>query len=77
MPTLVDAIVDVTETGSSLSANNLRIMTTIMESVTVLVANKRAWEDPFKRRKMEQIAMLLQGALARGRARRVEDERGR
>lgn len=63
VPTLVDAIVDVTETGSSLRANNLRIMTTIIESVTVLIANKTAWEDPFKRRKIEQIAMLLQGAL--------------
>lgn len=63
VPALVDAIVDVTETGSSLRANNLRIMTTIIESVTVLVANKAAWEDPFKRRKIEQISMLLQGAL--------------
>ena len=63
VPELVDAIVDVTETGSSLRANNLRIMTTIIESVTVLIANKQAWEDPFKRRKIEQIAMLLQGAL--------------
>ncbi|MHB9130157.1 MAG: ATP phosphoribosyltransferase [Armatimonadota bacterium] len=63
VPTLVDAIVDVTETGSSLRANNLRIMTTVIESVTVLVANKNAWEDPWKRRKIEQIAMLLQGAL--------------
>ena len=62
-PELVDAIVDVTETGSSLRANNLRILATIMESVTVLVANKTAWEDPFKRAKIEQMAMLLQGAL--------------
>jgi ATP phosphoribosyltransferase len=68
VPALVDAIVDVTETGSSLRANNLRIMTTIMESVTVLIANKAAWEDTFKRRKIEQIALLLQGALrANGR----------
>lgn len=63
VPTLVDAIVDVTETGSSLKANNLRIMTTVIESVTVLIANKDAWADPWKRRKMEQLAMLLQGAL--------------
>ncbi len=63
VPTLVDAIVDVTETGSSLVANNLRIMDTVIESITVLVANKAAWEDPWKRRKIEQIAMLLQGAL--------------
>jgi ATP phosphoribosyltransferase len=68
VPDLVDAIVDVTETGSSLRANNLRIMDTVIESVTVLVANKNSWEDPFKRRKLEQMAMLLQGALrAEGR----------
>jgi len=63
VPALVDAIVDVTETGNSLTANNLRIMDTVIESVTVLVANKAAWEDSFKRRKLEQLAMLLQGAL--------------
>jgi ATP phosphoribosyltransferase len=62
-PELVDAIVDITETGSSLRANNLRIMTTIIESVTVLIASKAAWEDPWKRRKIEQLALLLQGAL--------------
>ncbi len=68
VPELVDAIVDVTETGSSLRANNLRIMDTVIESVTVLIANKKSWEDPFKRRKLEQMAMLLQGALrAEGR----------
>ncbi|MEI6518888.1 MAG: ATP phosphoribosyltransferase, partial [bacterium] len=68
VPDLVDAIVDVTETGSSLRANNLRIMDTVIESVTVLIANKKSWEDPFKRRKLEQMAMLLQGALrAEGR----------
>lgn len=68
VPTLVDAIVDVTETGSSLRANNLRILTTVIESVTALVANRVAWEDPWKRRKLEQLAMLLQGALlAEGR----------
>jgi ATP phosphoribosyltransferase len=64
VPSLVDAIVDVTETGSSLKANNLRIMTTVIESVTVLIANKAAWADPAKRRKIEQIALLLKGALA-------------
>lgn len=63
VPTLVDAIVDVTETGSSLVANNLRIMDTVIESVTVLVANKSSWESPAKRRKIEQLSMLLQGAL--------------
>ncbi len=68
VPTLVDAIVDVTETGSSLRANNLRILCDVIESVTVLVANKDSWEDPWKRRKMAQLAMLLQGALrAEGR----------
>lgn len=68
VPTLVDAIVDVTETGSSLRANNLRILTTVIESVTVLVANKASWADPWKRGKIEQLSMLLQGALrAEGR----------
>jgi len=63
VPSLVDAIVEITETGSSLKANNLRIMTDVMESVTVMVANKAAWEDPWKRQKIEQLVMLLQGAL--------------
>ena len=63
VPTLVDAIVDITETGSSLKANNLRIMAEVMQSVTVMVANKTCWEDPWKRRKIEQLVMLLQGAL--------------
>ncbi|MHB9110592.1 MAG: ATP phosphoribosyltransferase [Armatimonadota bacterium] len=62
-PELADAIVEITETGSSLRANNLRILTDVIQSVTVLVANKAAWEDPWKRRKIEQIALLLQGAL--------------
>ncbi len=62
-PELVDAIVDLTETGSSLRANNLRIIATILESTTRLIANKKAWEDPGKRAKMEQVAMLLTGAL--------------
>ena len=59
----MDAFVDVTETGSSLRANNLRILADVIESVTVLVANKTAWENPWKKRKIEQLAMLLQGAL--------------
>ncbi len=63
-PELVDAIVDLTETGSSLRANNLRIVDTILTSTTRLVANKQAWEDPVKRKKVEQLAMLLQGAIA-------------
>lgn len=62
-PELVDAIVDLTETGSSLRANNLRILTTILTSTTRLIANKKAWEDPEKRAKLEQIAMLMTGAL--------------
>jgi len=60
---LVDAIVELTETGSSLRANNLRIVDTVMESVTVLVANEQAWDDPWKRAKIESIQMLLQGAI--------------
>lgn len=63
-PELVDAIVEITETGSSLRANNLRIVETILESTTRLIANKKAWADPWKRQKIEQIAMLLRGALA-------------
>ena len=62
-PELVDAIVDLTETGSSLRANNLRILSVILESTTRLIANKKAWEDADKRAKLEQIAMLMTGAL--------------
>jgi len=62
-PKLADAIVDVTVTGSSLRANNLRIIETILESTTVLVMNKKAYEDPWKREKVENMALLLQGAL--------------
>ena len=61
---LVDAIVDITETGSSLAANNLRIVDTIMTSTTRLIANKEALKDPWKRGKIENITLLLQGALA-------------
>ena len=63
-PELVDAIVDLTETGSSLRANNLRIVETILSSTTRLIANKSAWEDAGKRAKIEQLALLLAGALA-------------
>lgn len=63
VPDLVDAIVDLTETGNSLRANKLRIVDTIMETNTVLIANKTAWEDPEKRAKIEQMALLLQAAL--------------
>jgi ATP phosphoribosyltransferase len=62
-PELVDAIIELTETGSSLRANNLRIVDTVLESTTRLIANKQAWKDPGKRAKIEQIALLLKGAL--------------
>jgi ATP phosphoribosyltransferase len=63
-PELADAIVEVTETGSSLRANKLRIVETLMESNTQLIANNGAWADPWKRRKLEDIKMLLEGAIA-------------
>ena len=62
-PELVDAIVDLTETGSSLRANNLRIVDTILTSTTRLIANKKAWKDKAKRAKIEQLKMLLTAAL--------------
>jgi ATP phosphoribosyltransferase len=62
-PLLADAIIEVTETGASLKANNLRIIDTILESETVLIANRLAWKDEWKKRKMENITMLLKGAL--------------
>jgi ATP phosphoribosyltransferase len=63
VPDLVDAIVDITETGSSLRANKLRILETIIESYPVFVAGKAAYADKWKREKMERIALLLVGAL--------------
>jgi len=60
---LCDAIVEVTETGATMRANGLRIVQDLMQSNTQLIAHKAAWEDPWKREKMEQIALLLQGAL--------------
>ncbi|MBW2452378.1 MAG: ATP phosphoribosyltransferase, partial [Deltaproteobacteria bacterium] len=60
---LCDAIVEVTETGSTIKANNLRIVCELMESVPVLIANKDAWEDPWKRAKIERIHTMLQSAL--------------
>jgi ATP phosphoribosyltransferase len=62
-PVLADAIVEVTETGSSLRANKLRIIETVMESNTQLIANKESWEDAWKRRKLEDMRMLLEGAI--------------
>ena len=61
---LVDGIVDVTETGSSLKANKLRVIDTLLTSTTRLVANKQAWADPWKRQKIEDLALLLKGAIA-------------
>jgi ATP phosphoribosyltransferase len=60
---LVDAIVELTETGSSIRANNLRIIDTLITSTTRFIANKEAWEDPFKREKIENIAILLKAAI--------------
>jgi ATP phosphoribosyltransferase len=62
-PVLADAIVEVTETGSSLRANKLRIIETVMESNTQLIANLGSWREPWKRRKMEDVRMLLEGAI--------------
>jgi len=62
-PVLADAIVEVTETGSSLRANKLRILDTVLESNTQLIANRGSWADAWKRRKLEDIRMLLEGAI--------------
>jgi ATP phosphoribosyltransferase len=62
-PVLADAIVEVTETGSSLRANKLRIIETVLESNTQLIANVDSWRDGFKRRKIEDIRLLLEGAI--------------
>ena len=64
VPDLVDAISELTETGGSLKANNLRILDTIMESTTKLIANKESLKDPWKEQKIRDLAMLLSGALA-------------
>lgn len=63
VPELVDAIADVTETGATLRANNLRIIETILESTTRLIANPNSWQDEWKQRKIRHMALLLQGAL--------------
>ncbi len=63
VPELVDAIVDITETGSSLRANKLRILDTVLETTTKLIVGRAAWADPWKRQKVETLALLLQGAL--------------
>ena len=61
---LVDAIVELTETGSSLRANKLRVVDTICSSTTHLISNKATWRDPWKKKKIESIATLLKGAIA-------------
>ncbi len=67
-PTLAYAIVEITETGSSLRANRLRILDTVMESETHLIANPRAYQDPWKKQKIDNLALMLNGAIAaRGR----------
>ena len=63
VPELVDAIVDITETGSSLRANKLRIVDTLLETNTKFIANRKSWANPAKRKKIETIALLLRGAL--------------
>ena len=62
-PWLADAIVEITETGSSLRANRLRVIDTLMETNTILIANKRSWKNDWKKRKLENIMILLQGTL--------------
>jgi ATP phosphoribosyltransferase len=64
VPKLVDAIVEITETGSSLRANNLKIIDTILESTTRFIANKDSVKDSWKKDKIDEISMLLKGALA-------------
>jgi ATP phosphoribosyltransferase len=65
---LIDAIVDCTETGSSLRANKLRVIDTLLTSTTRLIANRETWKDPAKRQKIEDLALLLKGAItARGK----------
>ena len=63
VPQLVDAIVEATETGNTLRANGLRIIETVLETTTRLIANRDSWADPWKRTKIESLAVLLQGAI--------------
>jgi ATP phosphoribosyltransferase len=63
-PVLADAIVEVTETGSSLRANKLKIIDTLLESNTQLIANCTSWQDAWKRQKLEDMKMLLEGAIS-------------
>ena len=64
VPDLVDAIVDITETGSSLRANNLRVVANLLESYPQFIASHAAWSDPWKKDKLSRLMILLQGALA-------------
>ena len=63
-PVLADAIVELTETGGSLAANNLRVLETVLESTPRLIASKEAWADPWRRRKIEDVTLMLRGAMA-------------
>src|SRR6184192_2479610 len=63
-PKLADAIVEVTETGSSLRANNLRIVADLLQSTTRFITNERSYADPWKKQKMEDLILMLQGAMA-------------
>ncbi len=63
VPELADAIVEITETGSSLRANNLKILDTVLETTTRFIANKEAYGDPLKRKKMENVIMMLQSVI--------------
>ena len=76
-PVLADAIVDVTETGSSLRANNLRVIDTVLESTPRFIANRDAYADAWKKRKMERIAAAAEGRDPRHRSRGPDDERSR
>lgn len=62
-PSVVDAIVELTETGSSLRANNLRIIETLLESTTVMIANRSSWKDLWKQDKIKRITLLMKGAI--------------
>ena len=74
VPDLVDAIVDITETGSSLRANKLRIVDTLLETNTKLIANKKSWANPAKRKKIETIALLSARRARGGIEGRTENE---
>jgi ATP phosphoribosyltransferase len=63
-PVLADAIVDVSETGSSIRANSLRVLDVVLETTPRFVANREAWADPWKRQKLERLVLMLRGAIA-------------